>query len=856
LDLYWSDNSGVDWLDSDLGWKAWNDSITTWTAFDTVYSTTFMLGLGDHDGGWIWKSDVFNYTGIDVTGPDSTWLDDGLFYDREGVDSTSVPLTWAYAGLDSVAIQYNVNGGAWETFEIVTVTGGTGTYDFYAPDTGADYVCNVRVADWDADSRPNDNIAWTFDVTHDWVNITAPIAGEMVAGGSLYDVTWDTVYVANSEIGLAYVIGIDTTWIVASTANDGLYTWATPANTFADNTARLLMYDRLSRQILDEVGTFSITGIVVDAPLADVEWLTGSSYNIAWTEYGPVGDIHIYWSRDGFVLDSSLVVAVAPANPHNWSVPANSACSTVTFRIFGKTATDTVYITSAEMTFSGVVVTSPVAGNLAQGAATSITWETIGTLVGPDVDIDYMYITTGPPIFTSNWIELSGVEANDGEWTWDPIPAPPAEVARVMISQAGTGLGSDQGADFSISGVVLIAPNGGEVWSVGSVNDIHWNKINSVDVGDVTIALYQDPGAVFQTNLQTGVTDTVWTWTIPTGFPASANYYIVITSENVPTITDASDAVFEVLSTMTVTAPNGGETWTLGTGQNITWTHTGLAVNIKLQYNLGGGWVDIVGATGIDPATLTFAWGLDPGVDVGLAASTTCRVRVVTEAGPLIWDDSDADFEIQPAIAITAPNGGEIWTLNTPVNITWSDIGVTNNVKLQYYTDGATWLDIAGAGAIAPGTNTFNWLLDVGIDAGLEASVTCQVRVVTTAGPLVSDASDADFEIRPSIEVTYPNGGETFALGTPETLTWTDMGLLANVKIEYTLDITAGPAVWFDIVNADAIVPGTNSFVWNLDVLVDTDLAGANSGLCRVRVTAVSGPAASDESDANFTIAP
>ncbi|MCK4461969.1 MAG: hypothetical protein KAW46_09190, partial [candidate division Zixibacteria bacterium] len=190
LDLYWSDNSGVDWLDSDLSWKAWNASPTTWTAFDTVYSTTFMLGLGDHDGGWIWKSDVFNYTGIDVTGPDSTWLDDGLFYDREGVDSTGVPLTWAYAGLDSVAIQYNVNGGAWATFEIVTVTGGTGTYDFYAPDTGADYVCNVRVADWDGDSRPNDNIAWTFDVTHDWVNITAPIAGEMVAGGSLYDVTW------------------------------------------------------------------------------------------------------------------------------------------------------------------------------------------------------------------------------------------------------------------------------------------------------------------------------------------------------------------------------------------------------------------------------------------------------------------------------------------------------------------------------------------------------------------------------------------------------------------------------------------------------------------------------------------
>ena len=419
-------------------------------------------------------------------------------------------------------------------------------------------------------------------------------------------------------------------------------------------------------------------------------------------------------------------------------------------------------------------------------------------------------------------------------------------------SDPGSACGSSSGADFSISGVVLIAPVGGEVWSVGSVNNIHWNEINEADVGDVTIALYEDPGGTFVQNLQTGVFDTVWQWTIPAGFPASDQYYIRINSENDPGIIDVS-GTFEVLPTITIVAPNGGEIWTLGTAENITWTHTGLAVDIKLQYNTGGGWVDIAGAGAIAPATLTFAWGL---ADGGLAASTTCRVRAVTTAGPLIWDDSDADFEIQPAIAITAPNGGEIWTLNTPVAITWSDIGVVNNVKLQYNTDGATWLDIAGAGAIAAGTNTFNWTLDVAVDAGLEASVTCQVRVLTTAGPLVSDASDADFEIRPSIEVTYPNGGETFALGTPEDILWTDMGLLANVKIQYTLDYTAGPVVWFDIVNADAIAVGINTFTWNLDVLVDTDLAGANSGLCRVRVTAVSGLAASDESDANFTIAP
>ncbi len=602
----------------------------------------------------------------------------------------------------------------------------------------------------------------------------------------------------------------------------------------------------------------SASSIVVDAPIAGDEWLVGTAQNIEWTEYGNVGTIDIYWSRDGFNSDSSLVVFDAWGSPFNWSVPANSACSTVTFRLFGNTYG--VHATSDEMTFSGVVVTSPVSGKLAQGGSTAITWETIGTLVGSTVDIEYRYITTGPPVFTSSWIELASGTVNDGSWTWDPIPAPPAEQAWVRVSKANAPTGSDMSEEFSISGLVLIAPNGGETWVAGNTYNVDWNVINPTEVGNVTIALYRDPGAVFIHNLQTGVTDTFWTWTIPPGYQASDAYYIKIHSENDPDIFDASDAWFEILPTVTIVSPNGGEMWTIGTPQNIHWTHTGLAVDIKLMYTLDDiTWYDIDGAGALTSVVglNTFAWDLNDGVDTDLAASTNCRVRAETVAGPLIFDESDADFELQPAITITQPNGGEVWTLGTPEVIAWADYGVTNNVKLEYTLDnGATWFNIAGAGNIAPGTNMFVWALNPAVDAGLATSAFCRVRVTTTAGALVSDASDSDFEIRPSITVTAPNGGETWTLGVAHHINWTDMGLYANVRLEYTLDASAAVPTWYTIVGGESIAAGISTFNWGLNPAVDVGLVGANSSTCRMRVFAIAGPAAVDESDANFTIAP
>ena len=99
-------------------------------------------------------------------------------------------------------------------------------------------------------------------------------------------------------------------------------------------------------------------------------------------------------------------------------------------------------------------------------------------------------------------------------------------------------------------------------------------------------------------------------------------------------------------TTLTVTSPNGGETWPLGGVRNISWVSQGLST-VKLEYTLDDGatWKLITSST---PSTGSYAWTLPT------TPSTAARVRVTNTASTL-WDYSDKVFSfgaITPAKVI------------------------------------------------------------------------------------------------------------------------------------------------------------------------------------------------------------
>jgi endonuclease/exonuclease/phosphatase family metal-dependent hydrolase len=91
----------------------------------------------------------------------------------------------------------------------------------------------------------------------------------------------------------------------------------------------------------------------------------------------------------------------------------------------------------------------------------------------------------------------------------------------------------------------------------------------------------------------------------------------------------------------------------------------------------------------------------------------------------------------------------------------------------------------------------------------------------------------------PAVQVTAPNGGESWAGGSARTLTWTSSGV-TNVKLEYTLN----GSTWSVITSSTAASAG--SYSWTVPNTAST--------AAKVRVTDAANAAVTDASDAAFTI--
>jgi len=90
--------------------------------------------------------------------------------------------------------------------------------------------------------------------------------------------------------------------------------------------------------------------------------------------------------------------------------------------------------------------------------------------------------------------------------------------------------------------------------------------------------------------------------------------------------------------------------------------------------------------------------------------------------------------------------------------------------------------------------------------------------------------------------VTSPNGGETWAAGSHHDITWSSVGEIADVKLEYS---TNGGTDWTIIVET---TPNSESYPWTLP--------GSPSPSCLVRISDASVPSVFDASNAVFSIVP
>ncbi len=492
----------------------------------------------------------------------------------------------------------------------------------------------------------------------------------LVNGGTHYSVTVSpfstTLSTSADQVGsLAYLVNTGGYYTSSTTFDQARTVWESACSAlYPGDATKLLNVKRAWYSV--NVGTnpdVNPNSITVTAPNGGENWTVGTSRNITWTSTGTISNVKIEYSTNSGTNWTTVVASVSNSGSYAWTVP-NTPATTCWVRVSDAAASATNDVSNANFTISSAVtnsitVTAPNGGeNWTVGTSRNITWTSTGTI--SNVKIEYS-TNSG-----TNWTTVVASVSNSGSYAWT-VPNTPATTCWVRVSDAAASATNDvSNANFTIatSGGYITAetesnntsgtangPVGSGVAVSGSVSsstDEDYFTFTTGSTGTISVSLSIATSADLDWYLyDASLTEKAKGYTTAnpeTGSYASApagTYYIKVKGYSGATSAYTLNVTYPgaAANSITVTAPNGGENWTVGASKNITWTSTGSIANVKIEYstNSGTNWTTVVAST---TNSGTYAW------TVPNTASTTCRVRVSDAAASATNDISNANFTI------------------------------------------------------------------------------------------------------------------------------------------------------------------------------------------------------------------
>ena len=155
---------------------------------------------------------------------------------------------------------------------------------------------------------------------------------------------------------------------------------------------------------------------------------------------------------------------------------------------------------------------------------------------------------------------------------------------------------------------------------------------------------------------------------------------------------------FTVAPYITITSPNGGESWQPGSTYNITWNDN-IADNVKLELYKDGTYDSTINSS--TPSDGSESWT----VPTTLASGSDYQLRITSLSDSSVYDDTDNDFSVTlpppPAIIsnlVFSGNEGDSGTFQIKL-----DQAPTSNVTLSF--NAGSFLTIDADNVISNGTN-------------------------------------------------------------------------------------------------------------------------------------------------------
>ncbi|MBN1444230.1 MAG: hypothetical protein JXA90_16075, partial [Planctomycetes bacterium] len=351
-------------------------------------------------------------------------------------------------------------------------------------------------------------------------------------------------------------------------------------------------------------------------------------------------------------------------------------------------------------------------------------------------------------------------------------------------------------------GLVLTAPQAGDLWLAGGRQTIRWEWFGNI--GQNVQLDYNTDGSTtaFPQPIAASVSIAArsLTWDLPARGDVPLPARIRIQSVERPEFFTYSE-VFQIVGpTLRILVPAGGEKWQVGTQVVIRWQSLGnVGSRVRIDYNIDGSRTAFPLTLAADVPNSVEALVTVPGTP-----SETCRLRVQSLASPSVLDVSAGTFAIRsPSLRILSPNGGECMRTSESTLITWASEGLTGNeVILEYNTDGSedVFPNAVGGGPL-PNTGSAQW------QTPASPSPSCRLRIRSASQPSIFDVSDGTFSIehrcavRALVWVPYIPQDEEQVTGMTDAI----LRYRPDLEPVYSVQLTP-EALRTDLANKDALV--------------------------------------------------
>ena len=635
-------------------------------------------------------------------------------------------IKWFSIGVDSLIIQYTPNNGiTWSN--VGKVVKNTGIFFWEPVPNTPSTLAKIRLLDAD-DSSPVVESPKVFEILPEpKIKVKAPNGGEVLVSGSDKMIEWESENIENVKIAYTLNNGYEWIPIIDKYPSTGFYEWKSipVANS---KLCKVRVYDAKDSEPWDvSDNVFSITSqttqaITLTSPDGGESWEGGSSHAITWNSSG-IKKVKIEYTLNNGLTWNQLVNNFENNGSYQWSIPDifSSQCK---IKVSDSEDGDPLDESNGVFTISQVPTLDLISPdgneNLIAGEPIDIIWTSKG------IDNIKIEFTEKNGITESDWFTLvESTPAGIGKYSTSFTRA--SDLYRVRISDAKDGSPRDvSSSTFRVTQkptIVVISPNGGENWLVGSPYDITW-QANNIEKIRIEISVNGGKNYVnIDSNL---VNNGYYRWTVdPAKVSFNSDLCKIRISEYIasdPTskrAVDETDTYFsihkkEVEKLIRVTAPNGGENFGYNEYNEIIWTSVNVDF-VKIEYTINNGqnWVTIIDKY---PSTGRYDW--NP-VDL---ASSLARVRITDYYDPTIRDESDNYFNLTkklPSVKILSPVQLQQLNVNTQTDITF--ICTEDIVKVGIYSsidNGVTWSLVTELNTPADIQHTFKWIPTQQTDMG------------------------------------------------------------------------------------------------------------------------------------------